>query len=162
MSSRLPVTGARDHRENLAVLLRESFVALNDLAIARLADHGHGVVRSAHGVVFQYLDDTGTTVSVLAERAQMTKQSMAELVRHLEGHGYVERVRDPADGRAKLVRTTDLGRDVFAVVGAFVVELEQRLVEALGVTRMAQLRNDLETVRRVAAAAQVTMPLPEA
>lgn len=53
--------------------------------------------------MFQYLDDAGTTVSVLAERAQITKQSMAELVRHLEVHGYVERVPDPKDGRAKLV-----------------------------------------------------------
>ena len=65
--------------------------------------------------VLQYLDDAGTRVSVLAERAQITKQSMAELVAHLERHGYVERVPDPADGRAKLVRATDRGRAVFAV-----------------------------------------------
>jgi DNA-binding MarR family transcriptional regulator len=45
----------------------------------------------------------GTTVSVLAERAQITKQSMAGLVRHLEQHGYVERRPDPRDRRAKLV-----------------------------------------------------------
>ena len=43
-------------------------------------------------------DDTGTTVSLLAERARMTKQAMAELVRHLEAHGYVRRVPDPTDG----------------------------------------------------------------
>ena len=84
---------------NLAVLLREAFVALNDLVLARLAERGHGAVRPAHGAVFQYLDDTGTTVSLLAERAQMTKQAMAELVRHLETHGYVVRVPDPADRR---------------------------------------------------------------
>lgn len=46
-------------------------------------------MRSAHGAVFQYLDDTGTTVSALADRAQMTKQAMAELVLHLEKKGYV-------------------------------------------------------------------------
>ena len=38
------------------------------------------------------------------ERAQITKQSMAELVLHLERLGYVERVPDPSDRRAKLVR----------------------------------------------------------
>ena len=74
---------------NLAVLMREAFIALNDLVIDRLTERGHADVRPAHGTVFQYLDDTGTTVSVLAERAQMTKQAMAELVRHLEKHGYV-------------------------------------------------------------------------
>ena len=44
----------------------------------------------------------------------MTKQSMAQLVAHLERHGYVERIPDPADGRAKLVRATERGREVFA------------------------------------------------
>ena len=94
MSSRLPRTTARERPENLAILLREAFAALNDLALARLAERGHGAVRPAHGAVFQYLDDGGTTVSTLAERARMTKQSMAELVRHLEAHGYVERLPD--------------------------------------------------------------------
>ena len=54
-------------------------------------------------------------MSVLADRARMTKQSMTELVAHLERHGYVERVPDPADGRAKLVRATGRGREVYAV-----------------------------------------------
>lgn len=151
MSSRLPTTTARDGPENLAILLREAFVALNDLAIARLAERGHGAVRPAHGAVFQYLDDAGTTVSVLAERAQMTKQSMAELVRHLEAHGYVERLPDPTDRRAKLVRATDRGRDVFAIVREFVVETEERLVAVLGAARVGRLRDDLESVRRATA-----------
>ena len=86
--------------------MREAFVALNDLVIARLTERGHADVRPAHGAVFQYLDDTGTTVSVLAERAQMTKQAMAELVRHLETHGYLD--ADPRPGRpARQARAAD-------------------------------------------------------
>ena len=126
MSRRDPITGGRERPANLAVLMREAFVALNDLVIARLAERGHGDVRPAHGAVFQYLDDTGTTVSVLADRAQMTKQAMAELVRHLEAHGYLVRVPDPADRRAKLVLPTDRGRDVIAIAQALVPELEGR------------------------------------
>jgi DNA-binding MarR family transcriptional regulator len=151
MSSRLPRTTARERPENLAILLREAFVALNDLAVERLAERGHGAVRPAHGAVFQYLDDAGTTVSVLAERAQMTKQSMAELVRHLETHGYVDRVPDPQDRRAKLVQATDRGRDVFAIVRELVVELEQQLTATLGAGRISRLRDDLEAVRETVA-----------
>jgi DNA-binding MarR family transcriptional regulator len=147
MSSRLPRTTARERPENLGILLREAFVALNDLALARLVERGHGAVRPTHGAVFQYLDDAGTTVSVLAERAQMTKQSMAELVRHLEAHGYVERVPDPTDRRAKLVKATDRGRHVFAIVREFVTETEERLIEVLGAARMSRLRDDLQAVR---------------
>ena len=101
----------RERSLNLVSLLRETFVALNDLVVIRLAERGHGGVRPSHGAVFQYLDDTGTTVSVLAERAQMTKQAMAELVGHLETHGYVVRVPDPSDRRAKLVQPTERGPD---------------------------------------------------
>lgn len=150
MSTRLPATTARERPENLAILLREAFAALNDRALARLAERGHDAVRPAHAAVFQYLDDAGTTVSVLAERAQMTKQSMAELVRHLEQHGYVERVPDQNDRRAKLVQTTERGRAVFAIVREFVVEMEARLDDVLGAARIRRLRTDLEAVRRAA------------
>ncbi len=151
-SNRLPKTTARDQPENLAVLLREAFTALNDLAVARLAERGHAAVRVAHGAVFQYLDDAGTTVTALAERAGMTKQSMGELVRHLEAHGYVERAPDPGDGRARLVRATERGAEVYAIVRGFVTETETHLIDVLGAPRMQQLRSDLEALLRAAQA----------
>ena len=74
----------------------------------------------------------------------MTKQSMAQLVAHLEQHGYVERVPDPADGRAKLVRATARGRQVYAIVRELIVELDARLDERMGAAKVAQLRELLE------------------
>jgi DNA-binding MarR family transcriptional regulator len=127
--------------------MREAFVALNDLVVARLAERGHGVIRTAHGAVFQYLDDTGTTVSLLAERAQMTKQAMAELVRHLETHGYLIRVPDPNDRRAKLVLPTERGREVLTLAQELVPELEGRVTKLLGPDRTRALRQDLDTIR---------------
>ena len=150
MSRPRPVTGGQPRPTNLAVLLREAFVALNDRVIVRLAERGHGDVRSAHGNVFQYLDDTGTTVSQLAERAQMTKQAMAELVQHLEKHGYVVRVPDPTDRRAKLVLPTERGHEVVKVAQELVPELEGQIERALGADRLRQLRADLDVIRRVA------------
>ena len=82
--------------------------------------------------MFQYLDDTGTTVSLLAERARMTKQAMAELVSHLETHGYVRRVPDPADGRAKLVLPTARGNEVVEVAQSLAPEIEERIATLLG------------------------------
>jgi len=127
--------------------MREAFVALNDLVVARLAERGHGVIRAAHGAVFQYLDDTGTTVSLLAERAQMTKQAMAELVQHLETHGYLIRVPDPNDRRAKLVLPTERGREVLTLAQELVPELEGRVTKFLGPDRTRALRQDLDTIR---------------
>ena len=61
---------AESAHANLAVLMREAFMALNDLVVAQLAERGFGDMRPAHATVFQCLDDTGTTVSVLARAAR--------------------------------------------------------------------------------------------
>lgn len=150
MSRPRPRTAGRERPTNLAVLMREAFIALNDLVLTRLAERGHGDVRAAHGAVFQYLDETGTTVSELADRAQITKQAMAELVIHLESRGYLAREPDPRDRRAKLVRPTDRGREVVAIAQDLVPDLEERIAAALGAERVEALREDLETVRRIA------------
>ncbi len=140
MASDLPQTSARRAPENLAILLREPFRIGSERLHDRIAERGHPEVRAPHGNVLQFLDDGGTRVSVLARRAQITKQSMAELVAHLERHGYVERVPDPADRRARLVRATDRGREIYAIAREFVAELEQHLTERLGPEKMRTLR----------------------
>ena len=140
----------RERMLNTAVLMREAFRALNDLVVGELVARGHEEVRPAHAAVFQYLDDGGTTVSVLASRAQMTKQAMAELVRHLEAHGYVVRVPDPADRRAKLVTPTDRGLDVFRVAQEVVPRIEDLVADTIGAGRVNALRRDLDAVRRAA------------
>jgi DNA-binding MarR family transcriptional regulator len=144
MSSRLPDTSARKTPENLAILLREPFRVGTELLHRRFAERGHPDIRPPHGNVMQFLDDEGTRVSVLSERAQMTKQSMAELVAHLERLGYVERVPDPADGRAKLVRATKRGRQLYAIAREVVAEIEADWTKRLGKAKMRQLRELLE------------------
>ena len=140
MSRRLPDTSARAAPENLAILLREPFAAMTDRLLMVLAERGHGAVRAPHAAVFEFLDDEGTRVSVLAERARVAKQSMAELVVYLEDHGYVERSPDPADGRAKLVRATARGREVSAIAHEVMDAVEAELVQRLGARAVARLR----------------------
>ena len=148
MSRPRPVTGGVPRPTNLAVLLRDAYLALNDLAITRLAEKGHEAVRPAHSAVFQYLDDDGTTVSTLAARAQMTKQAMAELVAYLERHGYVVRVADPGDRRAKLVQPTAAGREVVAIAQDLVPEMARHVDAPLGPARVRALRHDLQVLQQ--------------
>src|ERR1700754_4596723 len=110
--------------ENLGVLLREPYRIASERLLLRFAQRGHPDVRAPHGNVLSFLDEDGTRVSVLAQRAQITKQSMAELVEHLERHGYVKRVPDPGDRRAKLVRATARGSEVYAIAREVVAEIE--------------------------------------
>lgn len=143
MSSRLPDTSARRRPENLAILLREPYRVGNQRLVELFAERGHPEVRGPHGNVFEYLDGEGTRVSVLAERARITKQSMAELVHHLERHGYVERVQDPVDARAKLVRPTERGEEIYAIAREFVTEIEEEWTARIGEEKIEKLREIL-------------------
>jgi DNA-binding MarR family transcriptional regulator len=134
---------------NTAVLLRRALAVIDAVVPQRLAERGHSAIRTAHGPVFQNLDSGGTTVSVLAQRAGMTKQAMAELVQYLEGHGYVRRTPNPNDARAKLVQLTDTGRDVVAVVQELVPQMERQLLQALGTSRWREMRVDLVRIREI-------------
>ncbi|MGF0317793.1 MarR family winged helix-turn-helix transcriptional regulator [Nocardia fluminea] len=52
----------------------------------------------------------GTRLTDLAAQAQVTKQTASTLADHLVRAGYLERVADPTDGRARLLRLTPTGR----------------------------------------------------
>lgn len=141
-----PHLDGRERPTNLVVELRETFSALNGLAMTRLAESGHTDIRPAHAAVFQFLDDTGSTVSTLAARAQITKQAMAELVAHLEQLGYLTRISDPADRRAKLVLPTGRGLEVVRLAQRTVPEIHQRVASLIGDKRLGCLRRDLRII----------------
>ena len=67
---------------------------------------GFDDVTIAQSRLLMGVDPDGTRLSVLAARAQIAKQTATALVDKLERAGYVERVPDPSDGRARLVRMT--------------------------------------------------------
>ena len=127
-------------QHNLGILLREPYRIASERLHERFAESGHPEVRAPHGNVFAFLDYGGTRVSELARRAQITKQSMGELVAHLERNGYVERVPDPDDRRAKLVRSTARGSELYAIARRFVAEVEAEWTERLGQRKMGTLR----------------------
>jgi DNA-binding MarR family transcriptional regulator len=66
----------------------------------------------AQARLFQRVDHRGSRLTQLAASAQVTKQAAGFLVDQLDEGGYVERVRDPRDGRARLVRIPPRGYDV--------------------------------------------------
>lgn len=100
---------AQPRRQNLLTLFRRSAQAMVEQLVARVAAAGHDGIRLAHSQVFEALAPEGSRISELAAHAQMTHQSMSELVASLEELGYVERRADPSDGRAKLICLTDQG-----------------------------------------------------
>ncbi len=76
----------------------------------------------------------------------MTKQAAGELVDDLVELGYVERMPDPADGRAKMIRLTERGAAAQRIGFGLFGELEQRWAERFGAERVDELRELLEQI----------------
>lgn len=113
-------------------LFNELLHEIHDRVHQALNASGFADIRIAHHVVFQHLRPEGARVTELAVRARVTKQSMQYLVDHLESGGYLERVPDPADGRAKIVRLTARGRAVEQTARRAIGTLESEWSELLG------------------------------
>jgi DNA-binding MarR family transcriptional regulator len=107
---------------------------------------GYTGLRPAHMSILIHVDHPpgGTRISELAERAQMTKQSMGQLVEDFEAHGYAERVPDPTDGRAKIVRLTPAGWAMHEAAGDIVRGLEADWAARVGAEDFAELRRLLK------------------
>lgn len=133
----------------LGALLRLPYERLVRRQYAELSGRGFPDIRPAHSAVFRHILPQGSRVTELAERAQMTKQSMAYLVAHLQEHGYVDFAPDPSDGRAKLVCLTERGVAVQQTLIAIGRRIEAELAEALGAKELAKLRALLERLPRV-------------
>ena len=103
-------------------------------------------LRPGHGCVFSNIDPDGSRLTDLAERARMTKQSVGEVTSDLEQRGYIERAPDPDDGRAKIIRLTERGREAQAFGRGVVDEVEREWAERYGEERIAALRDALEVI----------------
>jgi DNA-binding MarR family transcriptional regulator len=135
-----------EFRHPLIRLLDVGLGAFSEELTRRVAETRFSDIRITHGCVFGNIDPDGTRLTDLAERAFMTKQSVGEVVSDLEQRGYVERVPDPSDGRAKIIRLTDRGQEAMALGRQVIDEIEEQWAERYGAERVAALRDALEAV----------------
>src|SRR2546423_9522709 len=111
----------------LSRLLLEAHRALGGELLEGLNERGYPDVRPGHAALFMTIDRrTGTRLTELAKRARISKQGMMLLVDDLEERGYVRRVPDPEDGRAKIVRLTAKGRNYVAEARRAMAGVESR------------------------------------
>jgi DNA-binding MarR family transcriptional regulator len=111
-----------------------------------------GFVRAGYprlqGAATQPLWDApdGLRLTELAHIAGVSKQAMSEMVDSMVEAGYLERVPDPTDGRARRLRLTKLGRDAGVLARKLVREIEAQWETRIGKRRVAELRATLEAL----------------
>lgn len=138
-----------DEEVNLGLLLYIPYRAMESRVFAGLAEAGFDDFTPAQARVFQRIAPDGSRLTDLAEQAQITKQSAGFLVDQLERAGYVERVADPTDARARLVRVAERGARAIPIAAAIVAEVEEEWAAHLGRQRIGQLRQVLSRLRDV-------------
>lgn len=115
-----------------------------------IEEAGYEDFRIGHMNVFAWLPDSGARIGELARQAQLSKQTMTELVAYLERQGYVYRTRDAADGRAWIIRFTERGAALDRVARRTLQETEREWARALGEPAYRQLVEHLERLLQVA------------
>ncbi|WP_203842752.1 MarR family winged helix-turn-helix transcriptional regulator [Winogradskya humida] len=105
---------------------------------------------AAVGVLIALAKSGALTLTELSERARVTTGSMSQTVNRLVAGGYVERDRDPADGRRMLIGATPAGAEIAAAARAHRRSwLDARLAELTPAER-ATLAEASALIRRIA------------
>lgn len=138
-------TGATDATDQLG----RHLVGLSTTLRVRMAEglekRGHELSPATAQVV-PNLPPEGLRSSELAVRLRVSAQRAGQLVDELESLGYLERVPDPVDGRARLVVFAARGRRLLRDIDVIGREIAADFADAIGVKRFAQLCELLESL----------------
>lgn len=126
-------------------LLRVAGDQALDAVLAKVAP-AHPELRPAHLYLFRFDGVDGATTAQLASHAGMTKQSMHELVTHLEQRGYLTRESRPDRARTRPLRLTPAGRALEREVHAAVAGVLEDWRDRLGVERFDALWSILQEI----------------
>jgi DNA-binding MarR family transcriptional regulator len=111
---------------------------------AAFAAAGLDGIRPAQAVALVPLAAGGLHASDLADRLRVSRQAVAQGIASLERNGYVTRVTDPGDARARIIELTPRGRQALRVMRSNAVALEKRWEQVLGRRRLGELRDILQ------------------
>jgi DNA-binding MarR family transcriptional regulator len=105
-----------------------------------------GGLRPLHALLLVPLLGGGRRASDLAETMGVSRQAVAQVVTRLELDGYLTRIADPGDARAKLVCLTPRGRAALRTMRATALAVEDEWRQRLGAERLAGFRDTLITL----------------
>jgi DNA-binding MarR family transcriptional regulator len=130
-------------RRNMRQLLLRASRIVNRHVVEGLHARGYTDLRSTHTTLLSNIDMAGTTVTVAADRAGITKQAMGRLAAELEGAGYIRVQSDPKDARARVLQLTKTGKQLMLDSLEVMAKLERRYARSLGRDRLAAVLRGL-------------------
>ncbi|MDI5962423.1 MarR family winged helix-turn-helix transcriptional regulator [Streptantibioticus silvisoli] len=138
-----------EQRIDLGVSLFIPYRYTEDRMFRALRDAGFDDWTLAQCRVFQRVSPDGSRLKDLADQAQMTKQSASVMVDQLERLGYVRRLPDPSDGRARLIVIEERGRRAVEVASKALDEILAEWKAYLGTRNFTLLHQILDQLREI-------------
>ena len=133
-------------RVPLARLFAIGYRVLVDGMHRRLVERGWSDVRVNYGFVLLAARDGNLRGADAAALLGVSKQAASKLIEGMQDAGYVTRQPHADDDRAKLIRLTERGRTLLAVVEEIYAELESDWAGLIGAAAVESLRGDLTAV----------------
>lgn len=140
----------RDREPTVAYLLFSAYREMETRIFTALTRAGYGDVTPAQARLFRNIRPEGTRLTDIAQAANISKQTAGFLVDQLVRSGYVTRVADPADARARLVKIAPKGAAAIPIATAVVAKVEAEWAAQLGADRMRSLRDALQALWQTA------------
>ncbi|XVV17304.1 MarR family winged helix-turn-helix transcriptional regulator [Actinoplanes sp. CA-131856] len=131
---------------DLGMLAARLLFGLQSELFRRSADAGFGDLRPRHGAVLAHLDEDGLRQNDFVRLAGRNKQTIATIVDELEALGYLTRVTDPSDRRAKLIMPTERGRKLMELSDRVVADLEAEYAARVGREAYEQFFGTLKAI----------------
>lgn len=130
----------------LGAMLRIPFQAIVDDIYDSLQKAGYFDLRPPHFIVFQQIRPNGVRATDIAQKAQITKQSMSYLINYLEKNEYIEKFDDPSDGRAQLIRLTKKGEDVENIARNSIANTQSEWRNVIGEAKINEIVSSLQLI----------------
>lgn len=107
---------------------------------------GHGWYAEAKSSVLPHIGRKGTRQSQIVQAMGLTKQAVQQLIDDLVREDIVERIPDPEDGRGKVIRFTEKGRQTMRDARRVKRQVEDELRQSLGDDDFGHLKSLLSKV----------------
>jgi DNA-binding MarR family transcriptional regulator len=131
--------------ENTGFLLAKAAQHWNELLALALTREGFADVRPAYGsVLVPLFAEDSQRIGALTDRARLPKQTMTSMLAQMERDGLIERMPDPSDGRATIVRLAARGRAFRPVAERVLAELAARVAAAIPATALTTTHDTLK------------------
>src|SRR5262245_49662494 len=140
------MTGEMSSREDFGILLGLAYQHFVSALSAELRERGFGDLGPSGGYVLRALAAEPFTATQLGARLRLTPQGAAKIVDDMVQHGYVERVADPTDARARRLVLAPRGKRALRAARAFHARFEREFAKRLGERRARNLRVALEAL----------------